>query len=77
MVIWLQRIQDENGWVSVLKEQEEEEKNFRQKRNIWKAIGGEEQWREKLRTAHETKTVFYLPCLLIKGVFGAEYKTHL
>lgn len=53
-------------------------KNFRRKRNIWKAIGGEEQWRKKLRTAHETKSVFYLPCLLIKGVFAEQkYKTHL
>lgn len=59
-------------------DEEEGEKNFRRKRNIWKAIGGEEQWRKKLRTAHETKSVFYLPCLLIKGVFAEQkYKTHL
>lgn len=34
--------------------------------------------KKKLRTAHEAKSVFYLPCLLIKGVFAEQkYKTHL
>lgn len=44
MVIWLQKFQDENGWVSVLIEKKEK----REKKTLWKA-----QYPEKLSQLRE------------------------